>query len=314
MKALVIGCKGQDGTYLCDQLQAAGDEVFGISRDGLQGPDGALRHDVSIEDTDAVARTVSDLAPDRIYYLAAHHHASEEDTAGSGDLLQRSFATHTLALVNVLDAIVAHAPAARLFYAASSHVFGKAPTHPQDETTPLAPICAYGISKAAGVQLCRFYRRQHGLFAAVGILYNHESPRRGPRFLTRKIVRGAVAIERGETAPIVLANLDSEVDWGYAPEYTEAMARILDLDEADDFVIASGRRHSVADFVAAVFACLDLNWRDHVQVDPSLLRKTEDRGVLVGDSRRLQAATGWAPRTGVAELARIMVEAEREAG
>jgi GDPmannose 4,6-dehydratase len=314
MKVLAIGCKGQDGSYLSEQLGAAGAEVHGISRAGLHGPDGALRHEMSIEDGAAVARLVADLKPDRIFYLAAHHHASEEDTAAPGDLLRSSFRTHTLALINVLDAMVAHAPEARLFYAASSHVFGKPPAQPQDETTPLAPICAYGVSKAAGVQLCRLYRTTHGLFAGAGFLYNHESPRRGRRFLTRKIVRGAVAIERGARTPIVLANLDSEVDWGYAPEYTEAMTRILDLDEADDFVIASGRLHSVADFVAAVFTCLDLDWRDHVEVDPTLLRKTEDRGVLVGDSRRLRAATGWAPRTGVAELARIMVDAERQEG
>ena len=258
VRALVVGCEGQDGRHLAQQLADDGVAVFGISQSGLHQPDGSVQGVVAIDDMAAVAKTIHEFNPDRIFYLAAYHHSSQEKEAKNPAIIRDSFAVNTFGLLNVLEAARCHVPEARLFYAASSRVFGIPDRSPQDESTPWAPICPYGISKAAGMGLCRMYRRDHGLFCAAGILYNHESPLRSPKFVSRKIVRSAVAIERGYREPLVLDNLDHQVDWGYAPEYTDAMRRILDLDEPNDFVVASGRLHSIGDFVETVFGYMGL--------------------------------------------------------
>ena len=311
MRALIVGCQGQDGYYLTEQLLAQGCDVFGISRLGLHRPDGTLGPQVDIGDRVAIESLLAELLPDQIYYLAAYHHSAEDKPESDAVLSMRSFEVHTLSLLNFLEALRRRHALGRLFYAASSHVFGF-PTHsPQDETTPLAPICPYGISKTAGIHLCRMYRKNYGLYCSVGFLYNHESPRRAAKFLCRKIVQGAVRIERGSSQELVLANLDSRVDWGFAPEYTQAMQHILALDDPDEFIIATGYLASVQDYLECVFGLVGMDWKKHVRVDGSISKKSQENRVLVGNNKKLQRATGWQPRTNLAELARIMVEAER---
>jgi GDPmannose 4,6-dehydratase len=248
--------------------------------------------------------------PDEIYYLAAFHHSTEDVIElSAAELLRCSFDVHVLGLLNVLQAMEECCPSARLFYAASSHVFGAPESEWQDEKTPLLPISEYGISKAAGLQCCQLYRQQQGIFAATGILFNHESSLRKPSFLSQKIVRGALRAQRDPSFRLVLGDLETRVDWGYAPDYVEAMSRILQLPEAGDFVVASGELHTVREFAREAFAVLGLDWRRHVETDGHLLKKTPHP--LRGDYARLRAATGWAPTVSFVELiARLVHEAE----
>ena len=266
-------------------------------------------HSVDIRDAAAVRRVIESLAPDEVYFLAAFHHSAEDPALDDGELVRRSFEINTLALNSFLDAMAAASRHTRLFYAASSHVFGDPPLDLQDENTPLNPIDPYGISKAAGVHLCRYYRTQKGLFCSAGILYNHESPCRTGAFVSQKVVRAAVRISRRSQDKLVVGNLDAMVDWGYAPDYVDAMWRILQLPEADDFVIASGSLHSVRDLVRTAFEAVGLNWDAHVEVNPEVTRKRYGKS-LQGNSSKLTSRTGWHPSTPFPEMIRTMVQAE----
>jgi GDPmannose 4,6-dehydratase len=313
MRALVIGAAGQDGSFLCEQLDAEGAQVFSLTRQGMNGPIAFDRTPIMLSDRAAMMSLVEHFAFDQIYYLAAYHHSAEDRVELEVDIVRRSFSVHVDGLLNVLEAMAATRSQASLFYAASSHVFGIVAETPQTELTPLAPICPYGISKSAGVQLCRLYRNEHGVRASVGFLFNHESPRRPPRFLSRKVARAVVEIRRGLRDQLTLGDLETQSDWGYSPEYTDAMRRILALDEPGDYVIASGRAACVREFVAAAFARMGLDWRDHVKIDPSLVQKVK-RGPLVGNPEKLVRTTGWTARTTLGQLAAIMVDAEQVAG
>ena len=299
-KALIVGAYGQDGTILGQQLKAQGVEVVGLGRGDF----------ASSSQVDTLIKQVN---PAQIYYLAAYHHSSQDNMGDDHGLFTRSYAVHVDGLLSFLEAMRKFAPAAKLFYASSSHVFGRALTSPQNEETPLSPICPYGITKTAGMQIVRYYRQSHGLFAASGILYNHESPLRRPEFLSRKIVRAAVGILKGQENSLILGDLKARADWGYAPEYTQAMQLILGLSQPQDFVIASGKSYQVEDFVAVVFGELGLDWRKYVQENPQLLRKNIDRGLLVGDAGLLQTKTGWQARMGLQEIAKVLIAAEKEA-
>ena len=310
-RALIIGAAGQDGSYLGEQLVRDGVEVFGLTRAGLQIPGRPEPAPLTLEDRTAIRDLLRDGNFSEIYYLAAYHH-SAEDLQAASDIMMRSFAVHVDGLINVLDAMAEGKSKTRLFYAASSHVFGVVQAGPQDEQTPMAPICAYGISKVAGVQLCRFYRENHGLHVSVGFLFNHESPRRPLRFLSRKVARAVAEIRLGRRSEVLLGDIEARVDWGYCPEYTDAMRRILALDRGGDFIIASGRDAAVRDFVEAAFSRAGLNWRDHVKIDPAMVQKI-DRGPLVGDPSKLKQAIGWSARATLEDLAALMVDAELQA-
>jgi len=307
---LIVGHKGQDGSILREQLLRDGHAVYGLGREGLEEPDGSVRTGVSLDDAQSLRDAVARLQPREVYYLAAHHHSSQS-LADDGSLLDRSIATNVSGLAAMLEAIRRQAPHARLFYAASSHMFGDPPTSPQTEDTPFAPISPYAVSKVAGVELCRFFRRAYGTFAACGYLYNHESPRRRPEFFSRKTAIAAAAIANGSREKLVLGSLDTVVDLGYAPEYVEAMQQILRLPAADDFIVASGRAATLESFVAAAFSHVGRDWRDHVALDAALVRRGSPSCPYVGDARRLTKATGWRTRTTAEELATIMVDAER---
>jgi GDPmannose 4,6-dehydratase len=311
-RALIIGAGGQDGRLLFDRLVGDGCGVLGV------GPKGAVRSagvpdagPFDILDAAAVAAGVAKLEPDAIYYLAGYHHSAEDSLLPDDlELYRRSHDVHVLGLLHVLEAIRIHAPQARLFYAASSHCFGDPPPGMQDETTPLRPRGVYGITKTAGVQLCGRYREFHGVAASVGFLYNHESPLRRRNFLSMKIVGAAVDFSHGRRDKLTLGDTAARVDWGYAPDYVDAMTRIVALPQADDFVVATGELHSVEEFAAIAFGRLGLDWREHVTVDPSVIVKRERSVELVGDSRKLRALTKWAPSVDFRQMVELLVDAE----
>lgn len=296
-QALVVGSAGQDGTLLSELLRAHGYNVLGIDQGDLQ-----------IEHANDVEQFVADNQPAEIYFLAAFHHSSEDPAIEPRELFERSFAVNAMAVVNFLDAIRKHAPRTRLFYAASSLIFGDVVEAPQTETTPITPTDAYGISKAAGLHACRHYRRAYGVHASVGILYNHESPLRADKFLSKKVTKAAWEIKRGTRDKLVLGNLAAEIDWGYAPDFVEAMRRIVALDTADDFIVATGEQHSVQEFVELAFGALDLDWRRYVQENRAVI--TRAPVTRVGDPSKLARATGWQLSVSFAEMVRLLIEAE----
>jgi GDPmannose 4,6-dehydratase len=305
-RALVIGSAGQDGRILATQLRATEAAVVGVDQNGVvaQGvPAPSARLDVL--DRPAVESFLMELVPDEVYYLAAHHHSSEESTdTDVAELFRLSLEVNVTGLVNVLEALWRVANKARLFYAASSHVFGRPSGLAQDESTPRNPINVYGITKSAGMDAVRFYR-DRGLHASTGILYNHESIYRSEKFVTMRLARAAQraaeAKRQGQTQSIEVGSLSAAVDWGYAPDYTTAMHRIVALPEPGDFVVATGEAHTVQDFAAAVFAALGLDWREHVSERPGIVKKPG--AVLVGNATKLRQSTGWAPSVTFNEMA-----------
>jgi GDPmannose 4,6-dehydratase len=312
-KAIVVGSAGQDGQLLTAQLKRRGFDVLGCVRSS-EATTSNDQTTIDICASDRVAALIKDFRPDEIYFLAAYHHSAEESGHGFAEVLRLSLEVHSVALVNFLDAATLHGPAARLFYAASSHVFGRPTEGVQNEQTPINPVSAYGISKAAGLFACRHYRETHGLFASVGILYNHESELRAEKFLSRKIARGVAAILRGEAKSLTLGNLDTVVDWGYAPDYTAAMQKILQAASPGDFVIASGKPHTVRDFARIAFGSVGLDFADYVKSDPSIVNR--DAGILVGNPNHLATTTGWRPTVDFPEMVRrlVMHETASEAG
>jgi GDPmannose 4,6-dehydratase len=312
MMVIIVGSGGQDGRLLSGQLAAEGHTIVGIRRDRVESPKalGTIAP-VDIRHADEVSALVALVQPEEVYYLTAHHHSSEQPPEPPGEVLRRSIETNLIGFVNVLDAVSRQSPAARVFYAGSSRVFGQNPTTPiQDETTPFRPECAYGISKAAAIETSRLYRRSHGLFVSTGILYNHESIYRGTQFVSRKIVRAAVAAARGEVAELVLGDISARVDWGYAPDYVRAMRLILALKVADDFVIATGESHSVGDFAQVAFDTVGLDWNKFVRERRDVLRRAPLP--LVGNALKLRTASGWCPSLDFRGMVQTLVRREQE--
>lgn len=308
-KALVIGSAGQDGRLLCELLNNRGYQVLGLTRTGIQPALTAFpTPNVDITDPPQVRRLVAQLQPAEIYFLAAHHHSSEGRIPDSENLFSESFRINTLALAGVLEAISATSPQTRLFYAASSLIFGSPPDPVQDENTPLNPNTVYGITKASGLLACRYYRHNHGVYASVGILYNHESPLRDKGFVSTKIAGTAARIKKGLEARLVLGDLDAMTDWGYAPDYVDAMHRVLAAGQADDFVIATGDSHTVREFAEIAFDCVGLDYSAYVVTDAALMHRRNPR--LVGNPAKLKRVTGWKPTVNFAAMVRRLVQAE----
>ncbi len=291
----IIGCHGQDGKLLTEQLQAEGQNVIGVGRNALD-----------ITNRTEVAAFLSKLKPAELYYLAAFHHSSEDKVKiEEGELFDRSFEVHLHGLISFLEGIKQCLPECRLLYTASSHVFGEPVRSPQNENTPLRPRNVYAISKAAGMEACRYYRQNHSLFATNAILYNHESHHRKSQFVSQKIVRGALSIKRGNQDKLTLGNLDASIDWGYAPDYVEAMRRCIRLKHSDDFIVATGEIHTVREFVEIVFEEVGLDWKKYVEVNPCLLAKPHFP--LKGDATKLRLATGWQPSINFPTMVRSLV-------
>ena len=313
-RALVTGITGQDGSYLAEFLLGKGYEVFGMTRrksaESLERIE-TIRDRVTLIqgdllDPSSLLDVLRASEPHEIYNLAAQ---SFVPTSWSQPALTGEFTA--LGVTRLLEAVRILDLDARFYQASSSEMFGRARETPQSETTPFYPRSPYGVSKVYGHFITINYRESFDLFACSGILFNHESPRRGPEFVSRKVTLGAARARlRGER--LALGNLDARRDWGWAPDYVEAMWLMLQEDRADDYVIATGESRSIRDLCATAFAAVDLDWRDWVDEDASLLRPAEVDH-LVGDASKARDVLGWAPRVGFEEMIRRMVEADLEA-
>jgi GDPmannose 4,6-dehydratase len=288
---------------------AQGREVLGLSRQPPREPAG--RHaTLDITRGDEVRAVLADFAPDEIYHLAGYHRSSAAEVSVTEAEEERLYFRNNIeATRELLRAAHELVPRTRVFLAGSCHVFGHAEESPQSERTPLRPNSLYGISKATSLWLGRYYRETLGLFCATGILYNHESPRRGPTFVTARIARAAARIARGEERELVVGNLEAQVDWGFAGDYVEAMVRMLEAPAAGDFVIASGELHRVRDFVEIAFDYVGLDWREHVRQSAGVHQPVA-AAVYHGDITAIRRL-GWAPRMSFEELVRGMVDAHR---
>lgn len=304
-KVIIVGSRGQDGTLLRQQLAGQGCEVTEVAREVAHTSSGKP---LDLLDPEAVIRLVSEVGPDRIYYLAAHHQSAEEKIVSEASLFRDSLNINVMGLVHFLEATRLEAARSRLFYAASSHVFGTPQTSPQDEATPFNPENIYGIAKTAGINACRYYRQRYRLFASSGILFNHESVLRDPKFLSRKVAVAVAKIKQGKADNLILGNLEARVDWGYAPDYVDAMQRILDAEHPEDFVIASGQTHSVRDLAQNAFAQAGLDYRQYVTTDATLVDAS--RPELVGNAAKLKDTTGWKPTKSFDEMIAELVEHE----
>jgi len=316
--ALVTGISGQDGSYLAELLLSKGYEVHGIVRRSssittwrlndlyehpLHNTKGLHLHYGDLGDSSALARLVRELQPDEVYNLAAQSHVmvSFEIPEFTADVV----GTGTLRL---LEAIRMNSEDTRFYQASSSEMFGATPP-PQNEQTRFYPRSPYACAKVFGHNLCVNYRESYDLFAVSGILFNHESPRRGETFVTRKISRAVARIKLGLQDHLYLGNLDAKRDWGFAGDYVEAMWLMLQQDKPDDYVIATGEAHSVRDFCQAAFSHVGLNWEDYVSVDPRYFRPSEV-DYLLGDPAKAKKELGWEPRVTFEELVKMMVDAD----
>jgi len=237
-KAIITGILGQDGTYLCEYLLKKKYSVLGIARKSPSAINSQVV-DINLNNSQDIFNLLDNYSPDEIYHLAAFHHSSEEDIDNSFDIFRKSFDTHIMATLNLLEGLRRFSKDTKLFYAGSSLMFGNTVSAIQNEKTPFNPTCVYGITKLAGANLCQHYRDFYGIFASVGILYNHESPLRSSKFVSKKIVEAAIDIKAGRKNKLVIGNLGSKIDWGYAPDYIEAMYSILQNTTPDDFIISS---------------------------------------------------------------------------
>jgi GDPmannose 4,6-dehydratase len=323
-RAFITGVSGQDGSYLSELLLEKGYDVHGLVRwasssrmerlqhliDGPNAPKERFTlHEGDICDGNILTRLVLDLEPDEIYHLAALSHVRV-----SFDQPAHSVATGAVGTLNALEAARALLPKkpVRYYQASSSEMFGKVHEVPQRETTPFHPRSPYACAKAFGFWQTVNYREAYGMFACNGILFNHESPRRGETFVTRKVTRAATRIKEGLQDKLVLGNLDARRDWGYAKDYVEAMWLMLQQNEPDDYVVATGETHSVEELVSEAFARVGLDWRKYVETDPIFCRPSEV-DVLLGDATKARTKLGWTPRTTFRELVHLMVDADWEA-
>jgi GDPmannose 4,6-dehydratase len=316
MRALITGITGQDGSYLAELLLEKGYEVHGVVRRiALEDPEhrlsriahilGRVRlHSASLESYASIHNVVNEVAPDECYHLAAQSFVSY-----SFDDEYSTFNTNINGTHHVLGALKQLVPKCRFYFAATSELFGKVEETPQTERTRFHPRSAYGISKLAGYELTRNYREAYNMHASSGILFNHESPRRGFEFVTRKISRGLARIVSEQARELHLGNLDAKRDWGHAREYVDAMWRMLQQPEADDLVIATGETHSVREFAQLAFACVGLDYRDHVVADPAFYRPAEV-DLLLGDSSKARQRLSWSPSVTFPMLVAEMVRAD----
>jgi GDPmannose 4,6-dehydratase len=318
-KALITGITGQDGSYLAELLLSKDYEVHGlVRRVALEDPQHRLSrinhildqlhlHAASLESYASIHNVIAKVMPEECYHLAAQSFVSY-----SFDDEFSTFNTNINGTHHLLGALKSLAPKCRFYFAGSSEMFGKVEEVPQTELTRFHPRSAYGISKVAGYELTRNYREAYGMYACAGILFNHESPRRGYEFVTRKISLGVARIVAGKAKSIRLGNLAAQRDWGHAREYVDAMWRMLQQPEPDDFVIATGETHSVREFVEQAFALVGLDYRDYVITDSALFRPAEVE-VLLGDASKAKEKLGWRPTTKLPELIREMVQSDCEA-
>lgn len=319
-RVLITGITGQDGSYLAEALLKEGDEVHGLVRQAslvqrsrldvlpdcaAARADGRLRlHYADLTDSSSLQWLVRQVKPAAIYHLAGQSHVKV-----SFDLPEYTAETTGIGTLRLLEAMRQNVPDCRFFLAATSEIFGEPSESPQSETTPVSPVNPYAAAKLYALNLVRVYRRAYGLFACAGILFNHESPRRGENYVTRKIARGAARIARGLERELHLGALEPRRDWGYAPDYVEGMRAVLGAGRPDDFVLATGETHSVGEFCELAFREAGLDFRDHVVLDPEYVRPV-DISETRGDPRKAERELGWTAKTRFPALVRTMVRAE----
>jgi GDPmannose 4,6-dehydratase len=318
-KALITGITGQDGSYLAELLLAKGYEVHGIIRRASTFNTGRIDHlyrdphinDVrlflhygDIADSTNLIKLLYRIQPDEVYHLAAQSHVRV-----SFDIPEYTGDVTALSTIRILEAIRETGVKSRFYQASSSEMFGKVLEVPQRESTPFHPRSPYGVAKVYAHWATVNYRESYDLFACCGILFNHESPRRGETFVTRKITRAVARIKAGLQKKLYLGNLDAKRDWGYAKEYVEAMWLMLQQDQPDDFVIATGQTYSVEEFLAEAFAHVNLDWHDYVELDSKYLRPAEV-DLLIGDATKAKEQLDWEPKVTFNELVRLMVDAD----
>ena len=318
-RALITGITGQDGSYLAELLLGKGYEVHGTARRAsntwridhlltdpeLQGVRIFLHRD-DMSDSTRFKRLLCEADPEEIYHLAAESHVGV-----SYNTPERTAEATAVGTVRLLESIRESGIRPRLYQASSSEMFGKPSEVPQRETTPMQPRSPYGCAKTYAHWMAVTYRESYDMFNYCGILYNHESPRRGESYVTRKISKGVARIKAGLQKELCLGNLDSRRDWGYAKDYVEAMWLMLQQSEPDDYLLATGAAHSVREFVEAAFSCADLDWEEFVQFD-SAYERPIDVVDLVGDATKAEKVLGWTPQTNFPELVQLMVEADLE--
>lgn len=318
-RALITGITGQDGSYLAELLLAKGYEVHGVRRrsssfntDRIDHLITDFRHDptarlilhyADLSDASSLINLLYQVQPDEIYNLGAqsHVHVSFEVPEYTGEVT-------ALGTLRIFEAVRRSGIKARIYQASSSEMYGSTPP-PQNEDSRFHPRSPYACAKVFAHNIAINYRESYGVFATCGILFNHESPRRGENFVTRKITRAVARIRAGMQEKLYLGNLDARRDWGYAPEYVEAMWLMMQQPEPDDFVVATGTSYSVRDFVEAAFGVVGMDWDDYVEIDPQYLRPAEVDS-LIGDTTHAKSKLGWQARTLMPEIARIMVEAD----
>lgn len=317
--AFITGITGQDGSYLTELLLAKGYTVHGLVRraslfnrsriehlrlDPAVGGKTLFLHYGDLNDTTSLRRIFRTVQPTEVYHLAGQSHVGL-----SFEIPEATCQEVANATLGLLEILRDQERPVRFYHASSSEIFGAPARAPQDEDTPLRPTSPYGCAKAFATNLARVYRDAYGLYVCNGVAYNHESPRRGENFVTRKITLAAARISRGLQQGLALGNLDSRRDWGYAPEYVEAMWRMLQQERPGDYVLATGQSHSLADFLAAAFGAVGLDWQKHVTFEPRFVRPIEPVQ-LVGQPARARTQLGWSASTTMPELARLMVEAD----
>jgi GDPmannose 4,6-dehydratase len=310
--ALITGITGQDGSYLAEWLLAQGYRVCGTVRRASTNNCPRIEHlldrielyPADLLDFASLASALDQVRPDEVYNLAA---MSFVPTSWKQPVLTAEYTA--VGVTRLLDALRQVCPAARFYQASSSEMYGQVRETPQSEATPFHPRSPYGVAKVYGHFITVNYRESYGLFACSGILFNHESPRRGPEFVTRKISHGVARIKRGLAGELRLGNLDAKRDWGFAGDYVRAMWLMLQQDKPDDYVVATGETHEVREFVQIAFDHVGLDWRRHVVVDPSLYRPAEV-DLLLGDPAKARRCLGWAPEVSFGRLVTMMVDAD----
>ncbi len=311
-RAIITGISGQDGSYLAELLLDEGYEVVGVTRRASAPNFWRIEHlldritlrPADLLDQLSLIRVLSDVQPHEVYNLAA---MSFVPASWDQPMLTGEF--NAQGVTRILEAVRHVDPSIRLYQASSSEMFGKVREVPQTELTPFYPRSPYGVSKVFAHYITVNYRESYGLFAVSGILFNHESPRRGLEFVTRKVSDGVARVKLGLATELKLGNLDAKRDWGFAGDYVRAMWLMLQQHAPDDYVIATGESHSVRDLVELAFGHVGLRWQDHVKVDPAFLRPAEV-DLLIGDSSKARSALKWAPSTDFAALVRMMVDAD----
>ena len=318
-RALITGITGQDGSYLADLLIAKGYEVHGVIRrastlntlridhlyeNPLLNDIRFFKHYGDLADSVQMVKLIYDLKPDEIYHLAAQSHVRV-----SFDIPEYTADVTGVGTIRILEAMRETGVKARFYQASSSEMYGKVQEIPQTEKTPFWPRSPYGVAKVFAYWATINYRESYGLHASNGILFNHESPRRGENFVTRKISRAVAEIKQGKQSKLFLGNLDARRDWGYAPEYVEAMWLMLQQDNPDDYVIATNETHSVREFVECAFAHVDLDWKEYVHHDSKYERPAEV-DLLIGDPTKAKRVLDWEPKVRFTELVRVMVDAD----